>query len=547
MQFPDAPWDIEDTTWPAALRDELGPRRLRLFLSGCCRGYFKESIQKEVLQAFDISDRYADTGKTKSDLREARQLVKNTPRSKHRPGGEMSGDLLGDLIMRKFGDAFTLLEDLLVPDLPIQLLPRIGIGAEFNLKVERAKALAYLQRVLDEMTPPDMAAQQFDNRWRTFDVLGLARAIYKERVFERMPILADALMDAGCGDESIIRHCRGDSLHARGCWVLDLILDGQWATVWQESRSAPKLRPEKAQSVFKLKPSAKRALDVCLEDDGKLKLADSIIEQFGRSFPYSEAAVRDYARLLGWSQDHTRAYLPFSKSFAGPAQLRERGIARRIAHDNPRELTEYCCASARADWMFYCHDEAEPVRKLDTLILGLAVHDQVLEHRFRETSAFPLQTGHPDDIFHYNAVYALLTEDLTRLRQMFPHNAKRKPNRYMGSCLECFAAVAGDSAELFSKSLNECLDSHRRSYSGQVGGLIDTYAHGIYELCRRVAPEVVATFDVNRPPPWDAEFHRWIQNCDDPLQNLDWKKIPEEIRDGLRYLPRPAWWDARPL
>ena len=64
----------------------------------------------------------------------------------------------------------------------------------------------------------------FDPRWRTSDVVGLARAIYDDKAFERMPILADALMDAGCEEEQIIAHCRGDGPHVRGCWVVDLVL-----------------------------------------------------------------------------------------------------------------------------------------------------------------------------------------------------------------------------------------------------------------------------------------------------------------------------------
>ena len=64
----------------------------------------------------------------------------------------------------------------------------------------------------------------FDPRWRTSDVVGVARGIYEDKAFERMPILADALMDAGCEDEQIIGHCRGDGPHVRGCWVVDLVL-----------------------------------------------------------------------------------------------------------------------------------------------------------------------------------------------------------------------------------------------------------------------------------------------------------------------------------
>ncbi len=61
-------------------------------------------------------------------------------------------------------------------------------------------------------------------RWQTSDVQAVARGIYDDRAFERMPILADALMDAGCEHETIIGHCRQSGGHIRGCWVLDLVL-----------------------------------------------------------------------------------------------------------------------------------------------------------------------------------------------------------------------------------------------------------------------------------------------------------------------------------
>jgi hypothetical protein len=64
----------------------------------------------------------------------------------------------------------------------------------------------------------------FDPRWRTADAAGLARGIYEDRAFDRLPLLADALMDAGCADEQILAHCRSEGPHARGCWPVDLIL-----------------------------------------------------------------------------------------------------------------------------------------------------------------------------------------------------------------------------------------------------------------------------------------------------------------------------------
>ncbi len=65
----------------------------------------------------------------------------------------------------------------------------------------------------------------FDPAWRTDTAVSLARGMYESRDFGAMPILADALQDAGCDNEHILNHCRGISTtHVRGCWVVDLVL-----------------------------------------------------------------------------------------------------------------------------------------------------------------------------------------------------------------------------------------------------------------------------------------------------------------------------------
>jgi hypothetical protein len=53
----------------------------------------------------------------------------------------------------------------------------------------------------------------------------MAQMIYEERAFDRLPILGDALEEAGCLDEELQAHCRetGHSEHVRGCWVVDLL------------------------------------------------------------------------------------------------------------------------------------------------------------------------------------------------------------------------------------------------------------------------------------------------------------------------------------
>jgi len=60
--------------------------------------------------------------------------------------------------------------------------------------------------------------------WLTPTVKQLAQAIYDERAFDRLPILADALEDGGCTNADILSHCRGAGPHVLGCWVVDLLL-----------------------------------------------------------------------------------------------------------------------------------------------------------------------------------------------------------------------------------------------------------------------------------------------------------------------------------
>ncbi len=64
----------------------------------------------------------------------------------------------------------------------------------------------------------------FDNVWQTSSAVALAQRMYESRDFSLMPILADAMQDAGCEHPDILGHCRDDGNHVRGCWVVDLVL-----------------------------------------------------------------------------------------------------------------------------------------------------------------------------------------------------------------------------------------------------------------------------------------------------------------------------------
>jgi len=64
----------------------------------------------------------------------------------------------------------------------------------------------------------------FDKSWLTSTVIAIALGMYESRDFSAMPILADALQDAGCENDDILTHCRGSGPHVRGCWVVDHVL-----------------------------------------------------------------------------------------------------------------------------------------------------------------------------------------------------------------------------------------------------------------------------------------------------------------------------------
>ncbi|MCI0703344.1 MAG: hypothetical protein L0241_19875 [Planctomycetia bacterium] len=81
-------------------------------------------------------------------------------------------------------------------------------------------------RFLRELFGNPFRPVEFDPAWRTDTALQLARQMYESRDFSLMPILADALQDAGCDNEEVLNHCRdANTTHVRGCWVVDLVLD----------------------------------------------------------------------------------------------------------------------------------------------------------------------------------------------------------------------------------------------------------------------------------------------------------------------------------
>jgi hypothetical protein len=105
----------------------------------------------------------------------------------------------------------------------LQTTGRDFTSMEF-VEVLDAELSARRQLHQDVLGPFPFRPVTVDPSWLTSTVVALDRQMYESRDFGAMPILADALQDAGCENEDLLNHCRSESVHVRGCWVLDLVL-----------------------------------------------------------------------------------------------------------------------------------------------------------------------------------------------------------------------------------------------------------------------------------------------------------------------------------
>jgi hypothetical protein len=74
---------------------------------------------------------------------------------------------------------------------------------------------------------PLITPEPINPAWLTWNdglIPKLAKVITQEQSFGDLPVLADALEEAGCTNPNILNHCRQLGEHVRGCWVVDLIL-----------------------------------------------------------------------------------------------------------------------------------------------------------------------------------------------------------------------------------------------------------------------------------------------------------------------------------
>jgi hypothetical protein len=182
-------------------------RKLWLFACACCRHAWLSSGGKgRGCPSVDVAERFADGRANQEELWAGFSRADGARVWGDRPGQAAYAYVTGDV-------------DVAVRTATGLLGPRPEVQA-----AGRALYAWLLRDVFGPLPFRPVAPDPAWLAWRGGTVPRLARAAYDDRAFDRLPVLADALEEAGCDDADILGHLRGPGPHARGCWVVDALL-----------------------------------------------------------------------------------------------------------------------------------------------------------------------------------------------------------------------------------------------------------------------------------------------------------------------------------
>jgi hypothetical protein len=216
----------------SGLQPYFSSRKARLFAVACCRLLEQWMTEPCCHWAVERSEQFADGEISKQVLAVTRKEFSSAERTRLRRGFEGRGHAAhfdelpdGDRPFVWAGTYDACHSSLRADAWDAARLCQVAAKNTLSQVPDGHENLGHLQRALKDVFGDSLRPSAFDSRWRTEDTVGLSRGIYEDLAFDRLPLLADALMDAGCADEQVLGHCRSDGPHVRGCWVVDLVLN----------------------------------------------------------------------------------------------------------------------------------------------------------------------------------------------------------------------------------------------------------------------------------------------------------------------------------
>ena len=217
---------------PIAMLDHLAAtatdRKLRLFACACVRRYWADFRYPTPRLAVAMAERLAEGTATIEEVEamrgQAEMSAGNAPEL-----DQYAYIAAGQTLQEQAADAARS-----APESIRQHAIRIA-AYEMVYSENEAEAVARA-RVEESRRQVELLNELFGNpfrpavlqphwlAWGDGVVVSMAREIEEAQRFAELPYLADALMDAGCDDETLLRHSRQTEGHIRGCWVLDVLL-----------------------------------------------------------------------------------------------------------------------------------------------------------------------------------------------------------------------------------------------------------------------------------------------------------------------------------
>lgn len=229
------------------LRDRIDERKMRLFGVACCRRIWQLLNDERSRTAVEKAELFADGKVSQEEVTAAGKAAKDVWDAIYRDIMEKVCQNVNDM---SFGTQCVC--DAGAAAMAAQSITERGDCWPEEVPEDTARCFAYLvsphipseyfgadEALRDAATAKERHVQAillrciFGNPYRPLtiptsllndSVLAIARGIYDERAFERMPVLADALEECDLTEAEALAHLRGPGPHARGCWVIDLLL-----------------------------------------------------------------------------------------------------------------------------------------------------------------------------------------------------------------------------------------------------------------------------------------------------------------------------------
>jgi hypothetical protein len=231
----EAEWQACDDPQPMleCLHGKASDRKLRLFACACARRVPNQIINLRIQGTIEVAERYADGAASAVELTASRNAAPPLPPGEYLSTADspaphnLIGRWVASSVAWAAGDVGEAAMSA-VKSAASVACEAAAYGAATSTDkdvarvVERKAQAGLLRCVIGPRILPVNGPTWLN--WNGGAVVNLAATIYEARDFDRLPLLADALEDAGCGEAEMLGHLREPGPHVRGCWAVDLIL-----------------------------------------------------------------------------------------------------------------------------------------------------------------------------------------------------------------------------------------------------------------------------------------------------------------------------------